>query len=355
MLAVLGPLAGKLTDAESNDAKSWLPQSAESTQVLDKAGTLRLVQHDPRGHRLPARRRPDAGRPGRGRGRRRRSSARSTRSTARSPARSPRRTARRRRSSSRSTSARTAGTSRPTRSRACAPPREDGANGMNVYITGPGRPGRRLVQGVRGPGQHAAVLGRRRSSSSSCCSPTAARSCGSCPSSPRASRSPSRRPSSTCWPTHAGLTVNAQSAGILTVLVFGAGTDYALLLTARYREELRKHGDRHEAMAPGPAPRQPGDHRERRHGRDLDAGACSSPRSRPPRASARSRPSASSSPCSSCSRSCPRCWSPAAAGCSGRARPSSATRSRRSTASGPAWAPGSSAARAAPGWARSPS
>jgi RND superfamily putative drug exporter len=49
--------------------------------------------------------------------------------------------------------------------------------------------------------------------------------------------------------THAGLTVNAQSAGILYVLVFGAGTDYALLLTARYREELRRHQDRHEAMA----------------------------------------------------------------------------------------------------------
>jgi len=47
---------------------------------------------------------------------------------------------------------------------------------------------------------------------------------------------------------HAGLTVNAQSAGILDVLVFGAGTDYALLLTARYREELRRHEDRHEAM-----------------------------------------------------------------------------------------------------------
>ena len=46
-----------------------------------------------------------------------------------------------------------------------------------------------------------------------------------------------------------GLTVNAQSAGILTVLVFGAGTDYALLLVARYREELRRHQDRHEAMA----------------------------------------------------------------------------------------------------------
>ncbi len=48
---------------------------------------------------------------------------------------------------------------------------------------------------------------------------------------------------------HAGLTVNGQSAFILTVLVFGAGTDYALLLIARYREELRRHPDRHQAMA----------------------------------------------------------------------------------------------------------
>ncbi len=48
---------------------------------------------------------------------------------------------------------------------------------------------------------------------------------------------------------YGGLTVNGQSQGILTVLVFGAGTDYALLLVARYREELRRHEDRHEAMA----------------------------------------------------------------------------------------------------------
>ena len=57
---------------------------------------------------------------------------------------------------------------------------------------------------------------------------------------------------------YADLTVNAQSASILTVLVFGAGTDYALLLVARYREELRRHRDKHEAMnlacgAPGRA------------------------------------------------------------------------------------------------------
>ena len=45
------------------------------------------------------------------------------------------------------------------------------------------------------------------------------------------------------------LTVNGQSQAILTVLVIGAGTDYALLLVARYREELRRHEDRHEAMA----------------------------------------------------------------------------------------------------------
>src|SRR5215471_8462314 len=48
---------------------------------------------------------------------------------------------------------------------------------------------------------------------------------------------------------HSGLVVNAQSAGILDVLVFGASTDYALLIVARYREELRRHDRRHPAMA----------------------------------------------------------------------------------------------------------
>jgi putative drug exporter of the RND superfamily len=48
---------------------------------------------------------------------------------------------------------------------------------------------------------------------------------------------------------HAGLTVNAMSVAIMYVLVFGASTDYALLIVARYREELRRHDRRHPAMA----------------------------------------------------------------------------------------------------------
>ena len=47
---------------------------------------------------------------------------------------------------------------------------------------------------------------------------------------------------------YGGLVVNGQSASILSVLVFGAGTDYALLLVSRYREELFLLEDRHEAM-----------------------------------------------------------------------------------------------------------
>ncbi len=47
---------------------------------------------------------------------------------------------------------------------------------------------------------------------------------------------------------YADLTVNNQSSSILSVLVLGAGVDYALLLVARYREELHNFEDRHEAM-----------------------------------------------------------------------------------------------------------
>ncbi|MET4922168.1 MMPL family transporter [Streptomyces sp. PSRA5] len=45
-----------------------------------------------------------------------------------------------------------------------------------------------------------------------------------------------------------GVVVTSQSAAIMTVLVFGAGTDYALLLVARYREELRRVPHPYDAM-----------------------------------------------------------------------------------------------------------
>lgn len=45
-----------------------------------------------------------------------------------------------------------------------------------------------------------------------------------------------------------GITIDASIGGILSVLVFGAGTNYALLLVARYREELTKTPSRNAAM-----------------------------------------------------------------------------------------------------------
>ena len=45
-----------------------------------------------------------------------------------------------------------------------------------------------------------------------------------------------------------GERTDASVSGIVSVLVFGAGTDYALLLISRYREELRRTPDRRAAM-----------------------------------------------------------------------------------------------------------
>jgi putative drug exporter of the RND superfamily len=43
-------------------------------------------------------------------------------------------------------------------------------------------------------------------------------------------------------------TISGQTSAILIVLMFGAGTDYCLLIVARYRDELRRTADVHEAM-----------------------------------------------------------------------------------------------------------
>ena len=45
------------------------------------------------------------------------------------------------------------------------------------------------------------------------------------------------------------ITVDGQAQGILFILVVGAATDYSLLLVARYREELHRHASKHVAMA----------------------------------------------------------------------------------------------------------
>ena len=47
---------------------------------------------------------------------------------------------------------------------------------------------------------------------------------------------------------HGFIDLNGQSQGILFILVIGACTDYALLLVARQREELRRHPDRFTAL-----------------------------------------------------------------------------------------------------------
>ena len=44
------------------------------------------------------------------------------------------------------------------------------------------------------------------------------------------------------------LPVSGQTTGIMTVVLFGTGTDYVLFVSARFREELTRHADRHEAM-----------------------------------------------------------------------------------------------------------
>jgi len=44
------------------------------------------------------------------------------------------------------------------------------------------------------------------------------------------------------------LPLSGQTTGIMAVVLFGTGTDYVLFVSARFREELGRHADKHEAM-----------------------------------------------------------------------------------------------------------
>jgi uncharacterized membrane protein YdfJ with MMPL/SSD domain len=46
-----------------------------------------------------------------------------------------------------------------------------------------------------------------------------------------------------------GVTLSGQATSLMVILLFGAGTDYGLLLISRYREDLRREGDARVALA----------------------------------------------------------------------------------------------------------
>ena len=130
-----------------------------------------------------------------------------------------------------------------------------------------------------------------------------------------------------------------QVTGIASVLVFGAATDYALLLIARYREELRREEDRFAAMRAA----------LRRTAEPILAsgGTVSSVSS--PCCSASRRPTGRwrwpappvwSSPCSRPCSCSPPSWCSSVGVCSGRSCPVSAARSVRDgsgAGSAPPW------------------
>ena len=105
----------------------------------------------------------------------------------------------------------------------------------------------------------------------------------------------------------AGNTVNSNATSILVVLMFGVGTDYCLLLVSRYREELHRIEDKHEAMARALRRAGPGGARQRLHGDRGDARAAAGrrrldERARPRVGDRRRRPC-----CWRASRCCRRC------------------------------------------------
>ena len=139
---------------------------------------------------------------------------------------------------------------RPSRRSArVVPPPEGDATGLRAYVTGEAGFEADRSAAVEGHRRDAAARHRRR---------PAGPAAGHLPLAARGARpARGRRASPTSWPpastyglVAAGLTsISGQTSAILIVLMFGAGTDYCLLIVARYRDELRRSGDVHAAMA----------------------------------------------------------------------------------------------------------
>ncbi len=103
-----------------------------------------------------------------------------------------------------------------------------------------------------------------------------------------------------------GVTINGQSSAIMSILVLGAGTDYALLIVARYREEMHRRVDKYAAMRAALISAGTGRVRERRD-RDRRA-VLPLDRARERHVGlGRSAPSACSARRCRCSPSSPRC------------------------------------------------
>ena len=255
VVAAAGPLAGKLTDVQDNQASSWLPASAESTKALDKLGAVPGRERHPDRPGLREELRADQGRPGDDReaarpgpGHRRRVPAKGPDGRIVQPSK----------------------LIQVSKDRQVAQGQvtfnfgKDGWNqlpdlkdeilgiaqlpGATVYVAGPGgqaADSAEVFAGIDGKLLYSTVIVVVVILLLTYRSPIL----WLLPVLSAGVALTTAQGVIYLLAKNAGLTVNGQSQGILTVLVFGAGTDYALLLVARYREELRRHEDRHEAMA----------------------------------------------------------------------------------------------------------
>ncbi len=231
IVAVIGPLAGKLTGAEKNDASAWLPAAAESTKVLDVQSRFQspniyaaVVVYD-RGSGLTGADKAKAAADVRRFARRARAWC-----AASWPVRSP------------SGGRQGHGDHRPDQPRLEGLERRigrrDQATGHRPHrrerpgsSTSPGPLGNaadsaNAFKGIDGILLFADPGGRHRAAADHLPQPGAVAAAGHLGGGRAGHRAGTDLPAGQAR----GLTVNAQSAGILLVLVFGAGTDYALLL-----------------------------------------------------------------------------------------------------------------------------